>query len=169
MKQLWQQLENHLSTHNPELLADLNPPATDAQIRELENTLGMQLPADFVACLKIHDGQKGAADWLFNGREFMSSKKIMKRWAICKDLLDEGDFEEAEAKAHPYVKDVWWSVKWVPFTYNGSGDHLCVDMEPRSGGTQGQIIEVWHDYASRNVISDSFSQWFASYVHGLEN
>lgn len=26
MKQLWQQLENHLSAHNPELLADLNPP-----------------------------------------------------------------------------------------------------------------------------------------------
>lgn len=46
MKQLWQQLENHLSAHNPELLADLNPPATDAQIRELEKTIGAQLPAD---------------------------------------------------------------------------------------------------------------------------
>ena len=58
MKQLWQQLENYLSAHNPELLADLNPPATGAQIRELEQAIGVQLPSDFVCFLKVHKGFK---------------------------------------------------------------------------------------------------------------
>jgi len=30
----------------------------------LEENLGIQLLADFVSCMRIHDGQNGNADWL---------------------------------------------------------------------------------------------------------
>lgn len=38
--------------------------ATDAKIRVLEENLGIQLLADFVSCMRIHDGQNGNANWL---------------------------------------------------------------------------------------------------------
>ncbi len=56
MQELWAQFEGWLQEHWPEGLADLNPPATDAEIQALEDGLGVALPADFVACLQVHNG-----------------------------------------------------------------------------------------------------------------
>lgn len=50
-----------LSQHWPDGLKDLGPPATDEEIRNLETTLGVSLPRDFVEFLRIHNGQKGSA------------------------------------------------------------------------------------------------------------
>ncbi|UVO16607.1 SMI1/KNR4 family protein [Stutzerimonas stutzeri] len=65
MKQQWERLEAWLKTHNPALLDDLKPPASDVDIQELEQKLGVRLPEDFVECLKMHDGQKGGANGCF--------------------------------------------------------------------------------------------------------
>lgn len=159
MKQLWQQLENHLSTHNPELLADLNPPATDAQIRELEKTIGIKLPADFVACLKIHDGQKGGADYLFGDYEFLSIARTLDAWIFWKKQSDSGHFRHEEVFPEGGVKSEWWSLAWVPFAYNNSGDYLCVDVGPDAGGVVGQIVAVWHDDGARKVKAKSLSEF----------
>ncbi|THG82314.1 molybdenum cofactor biosynthesis protein MoeA [Pseudomonas sp. A-1] len=168
MKQQWERLEAWLKANNPALLADLNPPATDAEIRELEQKLGVTLPADFVACLKVHNGQRGEADWLFDGLEFMSSRKILRRWSIWLDLLESGDFSDCESRPSSGVRDAWWSAKWIPFTYNGSGDHLCLDLDPAAGGKYGQIIEVWHDQPERTLQAPGFREWFSAYVDCLE-
>ncbi len=164
MKQQWERLEAWLKANNPALLADLNHPATDAEIRELEQKLGVTLPADFVACLKVHNGQKGGADWLFSGSEFLSSRRILDEWVIWKDLLDGGDFDGAEAESGAGIQPVWWSPKWIPFTYNGAGDQLCLDLDPATGGRSGQVITLWHDDGARKKKADSFAQWFAEFV-----
>ena len=164
MKQLWQQLENQLSAHNPELLADLNPPATDAQIRELEQAIGLQLPADFGACLKIHDGQRGRATWLFDGYEFLSSEKILMEWVVWIDLLDDGEFDGRAASVDAGIKTEWWSKGWVPFSSNGMGDHFCLDLEPAAQGRRGQVIQVFHDMPGRSLKSPDFAYWFDSFV-----
>lgn len=164
MKQQWERLEAWLKANNPVLLADLNPPATNTEIRELEQKLGVTLPADFVEFLKVHDGQRGGSDWLFSGSEFLSSRRIIDEWAIWKDLLDGGDFDGAEAEPGAGIQPVWWSPKWIPFTYNGAGDHLCLDLDPASGGRAGQVITLWHDDGARKKKADSFAQWFAEFV-----
>lgn len=47
-------------THNySDGLLDLNPPASDDEIKELTSTLGVELPEDFISVLKVHNGQKG--------------------------------------------------------------------------------------------------------------
>lgn len=164
MKKHWEILETWLKANNPALLADLNPPASDANIQSLEQQLGVKLPADFVECLKVHDGQRGAASWLFQDSEFLSSQRILDEWAIWKDLLDGGDFDGAKAEPGAGIQPVWWSPKWLPFTYNGAGDHLCLDLEPASGGRTGQIITLWHDDGARKKKADSFAQWFSEFV-----
>lgn len=164
MKQQWERLEAWLKTNNPEILADLNPPASAEVINELEQKLGVQLPHDFVESLRVHDGQRGGADWLFSGSEFLSSRRILDEWAIWKDLLDGDDFDDAEAVPAAGIKPVWWSPKWIPFTYNGAGDHLCLDLDPSSQGCSGQVITLWHDDGARKKKADSFAQWFAEFV-----
>ena len=167
MKQAWGKLESHLKTNNPELLEDLSPPATDAEIHELEYKLGVALPTDFVDCLKIHNGQKGASEWLFSGSEFLSSQRIMEEWTIWKNFLDNGDFDGNEIKPAIGIKPVWWGPKWIPFTYNGWGDHLCLDLDPASQGRTGQVITLWHDDGARNKKADSFAKWFTDFVFSV--
>ena len=164
MKQQWERLEAWLKANNPALLADLNPPASDAKIQTLEQTLGVTLPVDFVECLRVHDGQRGGVEWLFPSAEFLSSERILDEWAIWKDLLDGGDFDGAKARPGAGIQPAWWSPKWIPFTYNGAGDHLCLDLDPACGGRVGQIITLWHDDGARNKKADSFFQWFTEFV-----
>lgn len=164
MKKQWERLEAWLKTNNPALLADLNPPASDADIQKLEQQLGVKLSTDFVECLKVHDGQRCGAGWLFSDSEFLSSQRILDEWAIWKDLLDGGDFDGAEAEPGTGIQPIWWSPKWIPFTYNGAGDHLCLDLNPSSGGRAGQVITLWHDDGARKKKADSFARWFAEFV-----
>lgn len=164
MKQQWARLESRLKTHKPSLLADLHPPASDTDIQDLERALGVALPKAFIECLQVHNGQRGQADWLFSGSEFLSSRRILDAWAIWKDLLDGGDFDGADAQGEAGIRSVWWSLKWIPFAYNGLGDYLCLDLDPDSRGKVGQIISVWHDDGGREKVSDSFSLWFTAFV-----
>lgn len=164
MKQLWQKLESYLSDHNPDLLADLNPPATDAQIHEFEMALDAELPADFVACLKIHNGQKGSSDWLFEGHEFLSIERILMVWTVLNQLLKGGDFDEEAAKSDPEVIAEWWSPCWVPFTSNGGGDYFCLDLAPTSKGAPGQVIKYSGELPYRRLKASNFSEWFKSFV-----
>lgn len=159
MKQLWQKLENYLREHNPELLADLNPPATDAQVRELEKVVGRALPADLVSLLKQHNGQGGIADYLFGDYEFLSSARMLDAWAFWKKQNDAGRFDQEEVTPETGVTSNWWSDSWVPFAYNHSGDYLCVDLGPAVGGVSGQVVSVWHDDGARKVKAESITEF----------
>lgn len=146
------------------MLADLNPAATKAEFERLQARLGAALPADFIACLGIHDGQKGEAGWLFEEWEFLSARRIAEEWSIWRQLHDAGDFDGNRAEGDPGVKALWWSRRWIPFASNGFGDHLCLDLDPDQGGEAGQIITVWHDSDRREKAAESFREWFAAFV-----
>nr|WP_241011423.1 SMI1/KNR4 family protein [Burkholderia sp. Ac-20392] len=52
-------------------------------------------------------------------------------------------------------------MKWIPFTHDGSGNHLCIDLDPADDGFSGQVIRVWPDDARRERIAGGFSEWLA--------
>lgn len=164
MIQLWETLESWLRGNAPNLLSDLNPPATRAQIDALEQSVGVHLPADFVECLRVHNGQAGVEGGLFDGTMFLSTERMLSEWRVWKGLLDSGDFEGTEVLAEVGVQPVWWCSEWIPFTYNGMGDHLCLDLAPATHGRYGQIITLWHDDGTRKKKADSFAKWFAEFV-----
>lgn len=167
MKNLWNSFEAWLSSNFAEGLEDLNPPATDDEISHLEHHLGFSLPADFVDCLKIHNGQKNTAGGLFEATEFLSTRRIAEEWKVWKELHDGGDFEGNLSNPAEGVKNDWWNPKWVPFTYNGAGDHFCLDLDPAPGGQSGQVITMWHDFGERALLAPSFQVWFQNYVQAI--
>lgn len=138
---------------------DLNPPATDADITTLEQQLGVTLPADYVQVLRQHNGQRGLADGLFDGQEFLSTQNVLAQWQIWKGLHDTGAFNGQRSSPAPGVRDDWWNPRWIPFTHDGSGNHLCLDLDPAEGGTVGQVITVWHDSGERAVQGSGCGEW----------
>jgi cell wall assembly regulator SMI1 len=164
IKSLWEKLERHLRRHHPDLLADLNPPATTAEIDMFQSTLKTKLPAAFVELLMIHNGQRGQADWLFEGEKFLSIEEILMDWRTLCSLETDGDFDDAIADSQEGVKNCWWSKGWVPITSNGFGDHHCLDLDPSPEGERGQIINFFHDSPERSRVASGVSVWFAQFV-----
>lgn len=164
MQQQWNTLEAWLKINNPAVLADLNPPATQADIQDLEKTLGTALPQSFIDCLKVHNGQKGKAEWLFDGHQFLSVADIKMNWLIWNDLLEEGDFDGQISTPDRQIQSDWWRKDWIPFSYNGSGDHMCLDLAPTEDGNKGQVINFFHDYSGRKLLSANFNDWFNNFI-----
>ena len=157
-----------LKLNYPEGFDDLNPPITKEEVEELQSTLGFSIPNELLELLKIHNGQKGNAGWLFDGQEFLSSSRIIDEWKVWKGLLDGGNFDGFCSEPEKGIKDDWWNDKWVPFTYNGCGDHFCIDADPDVGGNFGQVITMWHDAGERERLAPSLADWLKSYVDGLQ-
>jgi cell wall assembly regulator SMI1 len=168
LQKLFKQFEEWLQENYKEGINDLNSPITDQEIIELEKGLGFSVAKDLIEILKIHNGQKGNASWLFEGQEFLSSHRILEEWKVWQNLLDSGDFDDnISDEVDSVIKNNWWNSMWVPFTYDGMGNHYCIDMNPTELGDKGQIITVWHDTAERKLLNSSFYLWFESYITKL--
>jgi cell wall assembly regulator SMI1 len=160
----WSRFEHWLRANWPKGLARLKSPATDDQVAALEAALGVRLPADYVASLKCHDGQVAGSQWLFPHGELLSTSEVLGQWTVWRELLDDGEFEDGGSDPQAGIRGDWWNPQWIPFTHNGGGDHLCLDLDPAAGGCVGQVITMWHDMAEREREGDGFAPWFARYV-----
>ena len=170
MQQLWQRLQSILEITNPSVLADLAPPATDIEISDLQEKLGVTLPDDFIACLKIHNGQRGKADGLFDGSEFLSTPRILQTWTMMKEILDSGIFDELgidENASNQGIKSSMWNLKWIPIIDFGNGDMWCLDLDPAEDGHYGQVIQYWHQDAEPTKEANSFTEWFSNFIEQL--
>ena len=166
---LWNRLEKWLAQNAAPILRGLHPPATDEQLAVLAGSTSIELPAEMVEFYKIHNGQDGDSPWLFDGTEFLSTDRIMDEWRVWDDLASGGEFDECETSHPPEICDAWWSIKWLPITYNGFGDHCCVDFDPGPAGTAGQVIAMWHDDDVRTLLALSLAEWFEIFVGEVES
>jgi cell wall assembly regulator SMI1 len=174
MQEIWTRIETWLKVNAPQVFDVLQPGASDAKIKELEDWLSIQLPEDVKASYRIHDGQSTYNYGLIDGREFLSIERIRDEWQVWKELLDSGTFQDDDGQDQgsdpaPGICNVWWSAHWIPLTYDGGGNHDCLDLNPAEGGTVGQIITMWHDDPQRQIVAPSFQVWLEQYAEGLES
>ena len=162
----------HLLQDEAKTGAVFNAGASDAEFAQLEQLIQAKLPEDFKALYHVFNGQAYEEGYVFDGEEWLSLERMAEEWEVWKGLLDDGEFdddeEEASEDADPEVKAVWWSPLWIPFTYDGSGNHLCLDLDPTSEGTYGQVIRMWHDDPQRPLEAKTFADWVETYIRGME-
>jgi cell wall assembly regulator SMI1 len=168
MNIIWNRIEKWLGANAPEVLDGLNPPATPDQILQAEAALGVSFPQDVRDTFKIHNGQASDTPWLLDGWEFMSVERIVEEWKVWKDLLDGGDFKGTESDSDGHTVTDWWSPLWIPLTYDGAGNHHCLDLSPGRLGRTGQIIRMWHDDAARDLIAPGYREWLLQLANAFE-
>ncbi len=166
MNKQFDKFKQWLSINYSDGLLDLNPPASDDEIDELTKTIGVELPKDFLSVLKMHNGQKGEAAWLFDSQEFLSTHRIIEEFNNWKNLLNT-ELQGKVSTPDDGVKNDWWNINWIPITSDGCGDHYCLDLSPTSSGKKGQIITLWYELAEREIVASSFTQWFEDYLEQL--
>lgn len=167
IEQSWQRIEAWLQANDPDTLASLQPGATAEEIATTEAHLGVALPDDLRASYRIHDGQDDEAS-LIEGVELLSLARVRSEWTVWKELLDDGTFEDTTSAPDGPIRPDWWNARWIPLTYDGSGNHYCADLDPAPGGNVGQIITMWHDEEAREIVAPTFSAWLQQFAAELE-
>jgi cell wall assembly regulator SMI1 len=174
MLSYWIRFKDWLQKNAPHLILAINEGATQKDIETLETVVGKKLPDEFVDFYKIHNGQNEQQfrEGLINSEELLSINEIIGQWECWKELLDNGDLEYEglipTSEPEKGIKNDWWNPLWIPFTHDGSGNHICIDLDPASGGTFGQVIRMWHDSGYRKLYASSFTEYISNYISGLE-
>jgi cell wall assembly regulator SMI1 len=174
MEEIWVRIESWLRNNAPQVLKTLQPGASEAQISELEEFLSVKFPDDVKSLYLICNGQSSYDYGVLDGREFLSLERIKDEWSVWKELLDDGTFQDDDGQDQGSNPDlgicnVWWSPQWIPLTCDGGGNHDCLDLNPTEGGTNGQIITMWHDDDERKIVAPGVRAWFQQYADGLES
>ena len=169
MRATWDRIESRLRVGAPQVLASLQPGATDEQIAETEKLLGVVFPEPVRESYRIHDGQAPhTRHGLIDGWEFLSLDRMEEDWGVWMGLLDADDLAGRETETQAGVRPGWWNPGWIPLIYGGTGDTHCLDLDPAPGGDLGQIITMWHDSPERQIIAPSFAAWLGQLANALE-
>jgi len=66
---------------------------------------------------------------LIDAEELLSIERVIEEWSVWKDLLDKGELGECQdGRSEPDkgIKSHWWNSKWIPITWDGSGNHFGI-------------------------------------------
>ncbi len=134
----------YLSTLGVDMRAQLNPPATDAQVAAAEAATGDRLPDDVRAL------------YLFaNGQQFPDDFMRTRPGSTTAFLFGNYEFIDlAEAVRSPGRPG------WFPFASDGGGNFYAVVLSPAAGESRGAIIVTGRD-EDRRVLAPSLTAFFA--------
>ena len=163
MNNIKERITQALHRFPAELVATLRPPAAPGDLNTLEQALGIVLPPALREALLCHDGQSVADPEMFGDYWWLSAKGMLSEWRVEQDLLESGAFDELNlGDLGDAVRQDWWNAKWIPFARSGSGDLLCVDMQPGRIGKEGQVITVYQEDETRPALADDFVAYLES-------
>lgn len=164
----WERISAWLLVHAPKVYVSLRPGASEENIAAAETALSVKFPDSVRASFALHDGQEEEAPGLINGCELLSLERMIDESSIWTELLQEGEFQDAVSESDGPVRPDWWNPKWLPVTYDGTGNHHCIDLDPAEGGQPGQVIVMMHDDPYRPVIAPNFADWLEAFAEDLE-
>ena len=156
-------LEEWLGNNLPEVLSDLNPGATEDELRAFAAAINVPLPAEFVELYRWHNGQKmeiHTGPWY--GLTFIPLSRVLSEWLSWVDVLCQSSPESlaslnSSATSVPpgFVRCLYANNRWIPFAYDGAGNYLGIDLDPDEKGTFGQVINFGRDEERKIAIAPS--------------
>lgn len=174
MRDVWLRIEAVLRVAAPDLYASLAHPASAQAVEASETRIGVSFPADVRASYAIHDGSGGACilpqsaygSWV-TGVPLLSLDEVVRDTQMWREFrFDEVDHRRARPDGP--IRQNWWNCHWVPLTWDGGGDHLCLDFDPAPGGVTGQIICFSHEVGPVNVVANSWRAYLEQVATDLE-
>ena len=169
MKDYWNLLNNMLSDTSEQLTKNINSPATDKEIKALEAKLKISFPEGLKSFYKIHNGQKAQTHGILPSGVLLSLEEIWKQYSIWSKLVNSGTFDNRTSEPETRIKNDWYNLKRIPITHDGSGNRLCLDLDPSEEGIYGQIITMEHETPDRDIVAESLEKWIEKVIHEFQN
>jgi len=178
VRDVWKRIEAAMRAMALDRFLPLPAGAPADTIAAVEERLGFRLPTEVRESYAVHDGTGGAhgdgADILPHaafgliGVPMLSLDEALQTWEMWMGWRDGGSFDDSRARPQGPVRAEWWSPRWFPVTWDGGGDHLCIDMDPAPGGVVGQVIYVGHEVGPMGVVVTSWRAFLEGFASDLE-
>jgi cell wall assembly regulator SMI1 len=170
MNELWERIIAWFAANappEPEFFS-LAPGADEWEIRSTETTLRVAFPDDVRESYLLHNGSNRTG--VFEcGRNLFSLDAIMRGWQI-KGSISPRKLERLGGPPQLVgpIKKIYWSPLWIPISDTGSGDYMCIDMDPAQGGRVGQVIDTSNEVGPLAVLAVGFREFLTQYAEDLE-
>ncbi len=157
---LWSQLRNLLNKKTPGYTNFLNKPATVKEIRQIEAKMNLTLPSDLKEWYLCNNGENDGGISIL-GLPFLPLNEMYRQWKIWNELREKWNEEEGYT-SYPdgYIRKMYINSGWIPFSHDGGGNHIGMDLDPDKKGTYGQIINFGRDENDKFVIAPSLKHFF---------
>lgn len=166
----WDIIDRVLNDRLTVVAATLRGPASDEDLERLVSTIGRELPADFAASLRRHDGQDNPTRLLdlFDHNTLLSVESMiaisdMRDEALGSDLGDEDYSWMTPDK----VRTIPNCRGWLQFT-DAEADGYALDLDPLPAGEPGQIIHLPIDGPTPAPEFTSYGAWLTSLAEKLD-
>jgi len=175
----WARIETGLSRVLPASLPRLTAPAQVQAIDAVEAALGVALPPDFRASLRIHNGTAWGlpspvpldclydvdeiVEWTTTWRTTMDADPVFDDPRVWAYLVDTKRIH-LNGPVRPTLSAAG---RVCVGTMNGDV-HWFLDLDPPPGGTPGQVIRVDPECTAWDVLAPSWEQLLIRYAEDLE-
>jgi internalin A len=164
----WKRIEAWLTSHLPEVVADLNPPASASQITRVEAHFQVRFPEDLRRFYAMHNGQQGQSLGAFFGLSVMSLERILELRSISGDNTASDLDPESKSLPANTIKPWFVGAKWVPVADDGGGGYFAVDFDPDREGQVGQVINYGRAARTKVVIASNFGTFLGWMADALD-
>lgn len=172
MQDLWQRLERFFAAQQWPVA--LRPGATEAEIAAAEAALGLPLPADLRASLRIHDGEdwqqwRQCIRWMIHDTFLLSLNEILKHWNLQQTCYAQWGEEYADDyQDEGRIRNVIFHPRRIPIAMNlGEESGLWLDFTPGPAGVAGQVIMDITE-CDFIVLAPTFHAFLTRYLELLE-
>ena len=165
-----QMLKDKVRPILPELVDELNPSATPAQIDEIAAQLPFDFPDELRQLYSVHNGEANERG-LFFGLPLSPLSLAFDSWqGVSKHASEDfSDIDKTIVSVPPkHTKKNYINAHYFPFSHDGAGNHIVIDLDPDQEGVKGQIINYGTDENTRYVIAPSLDDFLAFCIHQIE-
>lgn len=158
----WDIVERVLADRVPTVAATLRGPAALEDIERLSATVGHDLPADFVASLRRHDGQDNPTRLLdlFNHFTLLGVEDMIATSDMRAEVFAGEEETPIDWMVPDKVRTVMNRRGWLQFT-DAEGRGYALDLDPLPAGRAGQVIYLPIDGLTPEPDYPSFTAWFS--------
>lgn len=187
MQDILARLEKQLGKQFPDILENLNPPATLAQIEAFETVIKQKLPDDVKTLYLWRNGcvssginlgsvgEESKRFLLFSRGRWCGLSEVFEQWRL-QNSIAEGDdyFFTAEENPEHWESAVIrpWTFPpayWLPLCRVKWDWWVYVDMLPGKKGLVGQLVELWsHGGVYEEVVATGTKAYLLSLTEALE-
>ncbi|SJM58890.1 SMI1/KNR4 family protein [Gulosibacter sp. 10] len=165
----WDVIDRVLHDRVPAVARTLRGPASEAGIDRLAEAVGRELPEEFAASLRIHDGQDNPTSLLdlFDHQTLMSAEAMIEHSAMRVDALGDDLEDVADWMEPEKVRPIMNCRGWLQFT-QAEASGFALDLEPLPAGDYGQVIHLPVDGLTPAPEYASYAAWLSDLAERFE-
>jgi cell wall assembly regulator SMI1 len=192
MQNILERLEKQLALQFPDILGNLNPPATTSQIQTFEEHIGQKLPDDLRMLYLWHDGCDSSAGpsginlgpvnnefsrkfLLVGNARWCGLDEALQQW-LAMDEMAQGDEYFFTAEEDPQSWETatirpWTSPprSWLPLGRVDWSHWVYVDMLPGTKGDVAQLVELgFHSGMGPSLVATGIKTYLQALMRALE-